>query len=365
MARIQQNHVIGFFTSVQTYSRVTGADADLGYLDYENLPVGQIAFIDPFEAATMVWSEIGLHYSGILMDGRSGRWSFGVNLRYLQGAESAFADNGNGASISKNQDGSLSVDNLELELAYAGNPGTGYEFGGSRGTGIGADFGLEFRSPDDRDGREPNRQGFRYGWKFGVALVDVGWIRYREDAQVYRFAGPFGSEQAIFDDAQFENVETLSEAVDIVAAELNGQDSASAVQTADRFSMGLPAGITLSADRHLGSDFYLAAMVVRPLPAPGHGISRTPVIAVVPRYERKFFEAAAAVSWVDDEDFRMGLSMRLGWLTVGTDDLLSAFVPGDLDGADAYVGLKINDFSFAGNGNRRNRGTGCPAFNAP
>jgi hypothetical protein len=68
--------------------------------------------------------------------------------------------------------------------------------------------------------------------------------------------------------------------------------------------------------------------------------------ALTPRYESRWFMAALPVSLYNKSDLHVGLSLRLGVLTIGSDDLESLFIPGKLAGTDLYMGLRLSNFKW-------------------
>ena len=61
----------------------------------------------------------------------------------------------------------------------------------------------------------------------------------------------------------------------------------------------------------------------------------------------------------DWQSLHVGAAARLGWLYIGSDNMGSFFTKDKLKGADIYIGLKINAFSFGfnrGNGLTRESG---------
>jgi hypothetical protein len=76
-------------------------------------------------------------------------------------------------------------------------------------------------------------------------------------------------------------------------------------------------------------------------------------LAVVPRYEQRWFSFSLPIVLNDWRSLRMGVAARLGFLYLGTDNVGSFFKKEKLTGGDFYAGLKINAFSL---GQREKRG---------
>ena len=71
-------------------------------------------------------------------------------------------------------------------------------------------------------------------------------------------------------------------------------------------------------------------------------------MVVSPRYETRWFGASIPVSLYNWEKVNYGLALRLGFLSLGTDNLGSMIENKDFSGSDFYVALKINPFQWGG-----------------
>ena len=130
--------------------------------------------------------------------------------------------------------------------------------------------------------------------------------------------------------------------------------------------MRLPAALSVQVDRALPKNFYISALAVRRIKFKAPGVDRANILAITPRYERRWFEVATPVVLYDDKDLRLGASIKLAFLTIGSDNVLSIFRKHNFSGSDIYVALKLNPFlnrSKSGSGKKGKFGknqTGCP-----
>ena len=91
-----------------------------------------------------------------------------------------------------------------------------------------------------------------------------------------------------------------------------------------------------------------------------------------PRFEHRWFGASLPVVIYNYEKFRLGVAVRLAYLTIGTDHLVSLFKSNEFTGTSFYVALKFNPFNInwersgGGSGNRniggRGKAMGCYQF---
>jgi hypothetical protein len=96
-------------------------------------------------------------------------------------------------------------------------------------------------------------------------------------------------------------------------------------------------------------------------------------MAIVPRYEKRWFEIGMPLSFIEDKIFGLGAYIRLGFLTVGSDQLNALlFKQSKLNSADFFLALKIKPFrsvpkeesyeSFGSSIGKRKNDYGCFKF---
>ena len=123
--------------------------------------------------------------------------------------------------------------------------------------------------------------------------------------------------------------------------------------------MWLPTALSLQVDYNINGDFYLGSALVQSIPLGNFKVGRANVFALSPRFERKWFGASLPISIYNWDQVRVGLSARLGFLTLGSDHIGSIFTNSDLSGTDFYMALKIFPF---GKGNGGSGGKGRSRF---
>ena len=118
-------------------------------------------------------------------------------------------------------------------------------------------------------------------------------------------------------------------------------DPASSLK-ASSFSVGLPTALSVQMDFHTAKNLYIGGFWIHPLKITGNTMRRAGQIAVVPRYETRYFEVNIPVSIYDYKYPRIGLSARLWFFTIGTERLGTWLGLADLNGLDIYASVKIN-----------------------
>ena len=71
------------------------------------------------------------------------------------------------------------------------------------------------------------------------------------------------------------------------------------------------------------------------------GVKRPDVVALSGRYQTKWLEASLVASLYNYEDFRLGTALRLGYLTLGSDKLISLLGGSDFYGTDVFFNLRF------------------------
>ena len=106
--------------------------------------------------------------------------------------------------------------------------------------------------------------------------------------------------------------------------------------------------MSIQIDKSLGSLFFLGAAYTQGIPLGPGALQRGSYLAVAPRLEHRWVEAALPVSVYDWEEVRVGLALRLAFLSVGTSHLGGFVQHSNLNTADFYFAIKVNPFELPG-----------------
>ncbi len=350
---IKDKAAIGLFTRARA---VVGADdipSSLGYYQYLEQAYNDEFGVSPFKANGMVWAEVGANYATRLSKKTNYGWSIGGNVRYLQGYESFFVDNNIAIDVSKLSTDSLAFAKGEVNYGYAsqipaliGNEGS-YQLQ-KLGSGVAADIGIMYASPNKNDDG--------YNWKVGASLLDIGRIGFNKSAQQHSLSP---TENFDFSTNPFEEVNTSEELFQQVSEQVLGDELASL--QGEKLNMNMPLALNLQAEFAAGKNFFVNAMTTQQLSNGKTGLERPNVVAITPRIESKWLALSAPLSW-NQGDFQLGTALRLGTLTVGSDNIMSVFKKQTaFNGSDVYVSLKIQEFGSKSQRNKNKRGQlDCP-----
>jgi len=273
----------------------------------------------------MNWLEYGFHYSAVLFDDGTDRWSAGITLKYLQGIAAAYATNTHLAyriedSTNLHFSGSVDYGRTDYD-SYRHIGGYGDL---NHGHGFGADIGVQFAHADQ--------------YRIGFSVMDIGGIRFDRKAAAFHLQSP---------DANFSNWGQLvlhsNIAVDrtLSAVFYNGDSGRSLV--GNGFTMKLPTALSLQGDLKLQDHYYLNATIVKGL---GHGDRpggiAPDVYSITPRYESEWWDVSVPFSLLYYGIWRprIGLAARAGYVFFGGDAPASLLALGRLRGTDFYVGVR-------------------------
>jgi hypothetical protein len=279
----------------------------------------------------------------------------GATAKYLSGFYSGhFINRGLNYRVApdpKNPNqGLLLVEKIDAEFGYVQQTPLdgGFTLGkffGSRvpGHGWGFDAGLvyEYRPWIDEytAGGDYDVEEDKYRFRLGVALLDLGRIYYSDPATVRGYTVQRANK--VFTEQDFNEVSGSDELVSVLEKQLDLKPS----EAKKSFNVGLPAALSLNLDWRLGNEFYVNVAYLKNLHGASDIAMRQPtVLAITPRLAGEgFLEIALPLVFINDA-FAPGLSLRVGPVFAGTDNLLGVF--GSVktlapQGTDLYAGLVI------------------------
>lgn len=215
------------------------------------------------------------------------------------------------------------------------------------GRGLGADFGLiyEFRpnyaeNKYMMDGAESDDpKATLYKVRLSVSLLDMGSIKFQDACSVRAYDLAVADKQLAFKD--FEKGRIIDNAFGLAEQKLGLTSS----QSLDNFKTGLPTAFQINADWHVKNKFFVNLAAMRNMrPADVVSMNQPSWVALTPRLEGAEASLSIPIVYINGA-FVPGVALRLGPLTVGSDNLLGSiskngqFSP---RGADIYVGLSFS-----------------------
>ena len=351
MINIKGRYSVGIFTRARAMVSTQNIPAAYRYYQFDRTPYFENIKTNKVTVAGMAWSEIGLNLA-TKVETYNGDISVGFNLKYLQGYEGIYLRNNSALTLAQLPGDSLQFVNTNLEAGFTSINFDNYETANKKGTGFAVDFGLQFIADSNED---------EYTYKVGIALLDIGKIKFSKDAQKYglrtdsTFMIPFGTYGDVSSTDDF-----------IQRFSFDALRDSSATVKGNEFSMWMPGAISLQMDYAIMPNVFVNALLIQRLPFAQAAIARGNILAVTPRYSHRWYEASLPIVLYNYKHLRVGAAIRLAYLIIGTDNLGGFFKTSKFTGADFYVGLKFNPFNMQGFGNNgggsRSRGKNVKCY---
>jgi hypothetical protein len=318
--------------------------ANFAYLGLNYQPQQNINYINkvPFKFTSMSWTEVGLTYAYEVYAKGFDKISAGISVRRLWAYAGVYESTKNLDYVIPN-DSTISVKNMYAEYGLAipvSYNSAAYNINNMvLGHGFGFDIGATYyrlnRVHSEAFSRRLCSNPYEdYLYRIGIALVDVGAVKFNTNAQKYLI----DNKSSYWDNVNRINFTSIQQMLDTISYKFYG--SPTAAHQADKFYIWLPAAVSFQFDYHYNQFWYINGSFIYGLNFSPNTIYRPSEIAVTPRFERKSFEVNIPVSLYDWTLPRIGLSLRYYYVTIGTDKLGWFFHVNDLTGMDFYITLK-------------------------
>lgn len=326
---------IGLTTAVRVIGSAARVDDDISFHQFNRFRLEEEFEVSPFQLGLYGFSEIGLNYS-LRAPAPNGTFNIGITAKWLRGYEGAFFTNVKDVTLARIEGNGIRGGNAQLKYGYT-SPEHGMNADlETKGSGIGIDVGM-YVTVD-------HFTGDHYAWKIGLAIVDIGEIRFNTDA--IRHQARLQDAVDLFPE-DYNDIRWYSDLAD-KAGTFSFQAFGDSLATAQEssFSMMLPSAVTLQVDRAFTANLFLGGIVQHYIPLDENGVRRGSYAALAPRYETQWLAVSVPVTMYNWQQLRVGAALRLGPLTIGTDHLGSLIgKPDELYGSDAYIAFSIFPFS--------------------
>jgi hypothetical protein len=301
-------------------------DAARTAISYKKIDLGTTTYngqeIDEYKVAGLAWAEIGFSYAYVFKRIEKSVWSGGLTLKALGGAGGGyFANTGTGYTFSNSFSQNL------------GSLGGGMGAGKGMGIDLGVTYEKKVRPVNLLTFKKLCQQKFGdYVYRAGISIIDIGSIKFSNKANNSQFNTNLTGHipNSLIDSSYYELLGDSS---------IQQYNSSS---NKESFSMNLPAAVCLQFDYHYKKNWYFNGTFVQGLNFSNSFVRRPTMLAVTPRFEKRWFEANLPLSVSDMKYFRLGLSLRVWNFTIGTDNLLGSLGVGTHASFNIYTSLKIN-----------------------
>ncbi len=333
MMRIGKNQRIGLFSNTREAFSGTQFPFTLDYYHFDQTPLFVKIPSDQFTIAGMAWTEVGAHYA-ISREHSSGIEGLGINLKYLMGHEAFYFRNEEPTYITQLPNDSFKLDHIQLSYAMTTSNLDKNQKNSLKinGEGIAIDLGYTY-TIEGNDG---------YDWKFLVGLNDLGWVTFNRNAEKHQLNTV---DSFFINQKKYTDSSSIISKSRLLSSDVLGNPLASL--TGQSFSIGTPARLNFMVDYKFIPHIYLSFVGIFDLPIAQRKINMGNMISLIPRFESKWLSASLPVSYFQANVINVGLNIRLGFLTLGTTNLMS-LVSNNVHytGTDIYFALQLHSLSF-------------------
>jgi len=280
---------------------------------------------EDLSAQVNTWVEYGFTYARVVLDKQKHFLKAGATLKINQGIGSGYMFikdlnyevNGEDTISFYNSYANYGLsENLDVEnLKYRvdANPSVSFDFG----------VVYEYR-PDwmkykyDMDG-ETNlwrRDQEKYLFRIGFTASDLGNVRYRKNPLSMDFTADIHN--LYTGNLGINSPETFNHFIDSVFDK--------PADISDRYNMTLPANLSLQLDVRVAKGFYVNFTPYLALNRGSNKVNKVHTLSafnLVPRYDRSWFGVSLPVQYTMYKQWNVGLSLRLGQIWIGSNDLFS------------------------------------------
>lgn len=338
--QIAGSHRIGLITRSRGMLSGRGVADPFNYYDYNSRPFYEPFPVEPFRGAVAGWTEVGFNYA-YQAETANGAFAVGITLKALQAYEGSYLRNASLFQFQKLPNDSIGGSPIDFSFGYTTSNLKSGDYKAERnGGGIAADLGVVFITYGNTDGP--------YTWKIGLSAIDIGRLNFRRNAEehIVRTTEPISVSTIEYE--SFRGLNELEDYIQFFSEQSLGDSAASFSRAA--FAIWLPAALGLQLDRHMSGPFFLGAAYTQGVALGPGALPRGSHLAVAPRLESRWLEAALPVSIYDWEEVRVGLAVRAAFLTIGTSHLSGFLRRSNLRTADLYFAIKISPLWGEGKG---------------
>ncbi|MHC1707450.1 MAG: DUF5723 family protein [Bacteroidales bacterium] len=346
-----QRHSFGFTNSFRMVLSAHNFPYHTAKFSYEGVDFQPQQNIDyhaeNFQFTHLSWAETAFTYAYRLYYKGMHYAALGITAKRLMGTTGLFID-GRSADYMAPDDSTLLVYNIDADVGISvpldrDNNRLTLANNFFRGKGWGFDIGFiyqrnskyKFVRKSDLHTSLCGQSFADYDYKIGLSLLGFGSINFTEQTDLWSFdnVGTF------WPGIDRTNYKTIADAAGDLGYRFYN-DSAAAL-TSDHFRIFLPTALSLQFDYHIISGLYVNSIFIHSVMGKMPWVYRPAQAAVIPRFESRYFDVSVPLSLYDLRYPRIGVSLRLLFLTIGTDRLASYMGWEDFTGLDAYFSIKI------------------------
>lgn len=354
MFRIKPLHTLAFTTRARTFGNIGTLNTRLAQAisnakDVQNLPYDLNTGTQKLTVNS--WSEIGVSWGGVILKKGLHSLKAGATLKYLRGIGNSFAHIQDinatlNSDINQYQEvtpyltngtGSLLLVNSGLDML--GDELSGSDFTKSNGNGFGLDLGFvyEYKEKLDTVGWRPNCSNSGYKFKAGIALLDVGSIKYKTvESSAFHYTLDIPQGEKFY-------LNELEGSVAEMQAYLDKSPYAKKEAVSESYKPSLPTALSLMVDYYWGNHFFTELSGLFSLVAKDKKPENAycyDSFTLTPRFEGTYWGIYIPLNYNTLSDFNAGITLRAGPLMIGSGSIVSSLLSENKQ-ADVFVGVRF------------------------
>ena len=303
---------VGVSFALRSNASVQKIPSVFNYHTVADLVLDSIYQMNPFNGSAGIWAEYNVHASKTI-----GKNAYGITASYLRNYGSAYLNNVSGFNISESG----------AEVIEAQTSGT-----------------MEFAVSDKESARQSIGSGlsFDIGWTstmengntIGLSILDLGFMKSNGTAYIVRIDQE--SNIAVED---YENIESIDELIQQLETDMIPVESSSG------FTTYLATALSAQYGHGITENFSAQFAWTHPLHFSKSQLRRPASLYGSFLYDKKHVAASLPLRLYDYKKLNVGLAVRLGYLTLGSDHIFGLLGSNEqFQGADFYVNLNMYPF---------------------
>lgn len=344
--KLKKNWNIGFITQGNVQFRGNKISENLAHALFLEMDSSQGAFnlfnksmlasnqLDAFTLSANSRAQIGINLSKKFDISHQRQIAFGMSIKRQLGF--------NGAYYHQSEINSLNLNNDSLLIKPMN--ATFITYGDKIGKGWGTDIGVSylFKKKASKQNGDYKKLHPDYHSKIGFAILDIGKISY-QNAEIKTLN--IQSDFILQNNNNFRNDLNNSDYERIVDSLF--QTVGSYTSTVRNINIGLPTRLSISSDFQIGKRYFISTTLVHSLRKKSSMHHRNQsFIMASPRYETRYFEFSLPVLLeYDYRSLRIGTSIRIGPIFLGSNSLISFINTRNIKDVDLFAGINFSDFS--------------------
>lgn len=341
--RLKNDWHVGLVTDATALGRVSGMSESLAHALNKELDTAKNAFsqfsrqtgasntLHRMTISGNAWATAGINVSKSIKLDWKNELLLGVTLKKAIGFGGAYFmhDNMTATNLSQN---SFSLDHTNIRYASYAGPG--------QGMGLDLGTGWIYHKPEYRQPGGYKDKHTLYLFKFGASLLDIGNIRYKNATVTTIVNNRLSTWNTQNVEQKLKGMSLGYVMLDTILNNLPNYRSSK-----QDIRIGLPTRLALSADYQVSPHCFVNTQIVQSLRSRYSVHARhQSYLAVAPRWEWEFFEFSLPLYLeYDYRAFRVGASMRLGPLYIGSNNLASLLYTKSVRDADIFVGIAFGN----------------------